>query len=393
MIAPTGGARIRLVLLLGILTALGPFTVDMYLPALPQITQEFGTSDTMVQLTLTGTLLGLAFGQLLIGPLSDIYGRRRPLLVGTVIHVAASLACFFAPSIEVLTALRTLQGFGAAATGVIAMAIVRDLFTGHDAAVVLSRLMLVMGVAPILAPSIGGALMSVTQWRGVFLALFLLGIAMIALAAVSLPETLAPENRSGKGIGAIARNYIALVKDAHFMVLVLVCGLGRGVLWSYIAASSYVMQEQFGLSATAYGFAFAGGALVLIGSSQLNVVLLGRWSPNSITIWAMWGSSGVGAAFVVVAATGSWGFVGFAVPILLMLCATGFVMPNAPAVALSRHGEAAGSAAALIGFAQFGAAAVVAPIVGLLGNTSLAVAISMTGASVLGVIALLCVRR
>ena len=393
MIAPTGGARIRLVLLLGILTALGPFTVDMYLPALPQITQEFGTSDTMVQLTLTGTLLGLAFGQLLIGPLSDIYGRRRPLLVGTVIHVGASLACFFAPSIEVLTALRTLQGFGAAATGVIAMAIVRDLFTGHDAAVVLSRLMLVMGVAPILAPSIGGALMSVTQWRGVFLALFILGIAMIALAAVSLPETLPPENRSGKGIGAIARNYIALGKDAHFMVLVLVCGLGRGVLWSYIAASSYVMQEQFGLSATAYGFAFAGGAVVLIGSSQLNVVLLGRWSPNSITIWAMWGSSAVGAAVVVVAATDSWGFVGFAVPILLMLCATGFVMPNAPAVALSRHGEAAGSAAALIGFAQFGAAAVVAPVVGLLGNTSLAVAISMTGASVLGVIALLCVRR
>ncbi|MFB7855897.1 multidrug effflux MFS transporter [Rhodococcus qingshengii] len=393
MIAPRGGARIRLVLLLGILTALGPFTVDMYLPALPQITQEFGTSDTMVQLTLTGTLLGLAFGQLLIGPLSDIYGRRRPLLVGTVIHVGASLACFFAPSIEVLTALRTLQGFGAAATGVIAMAIVRDLFTGHDAAVVLSRLMLVIGVAPILAPSIGGALMSVTQWRGVFLALFILGIAMIALAAVSLPETLPPENRSGKGIGAIARNYIALGKDAHFMVLVLVCGLGRGVLWSYIAASSYVMQEQFGLSATAYGFAFAGGAVVLIGSSQLNVVLLGRWSPNSITIWAMWGSSAVGAAFVVVAATDSWGFVGFAVPILLMLCATGFVMPNAPAVALSRHGEAAGSAAALIGFAQFGAAAVVAPVVGLLGNTSLAVAISMTGASVLGVIALLCVRR
>ncbi|MGG7100983.1 multidrug effflux MFS transporter [Rhodococcus sp. 24CO] len=393
MIAPTGGARIRLVLLLGILTALGPFTVDMYLPALPQITQEFGTSETMVQLTLTGTLLGLAFGQLLIGPLSDIYGRRRPLLVGTVIHVAASLACFFAPSIEVLTTLRTLQGFGAAATGVIAMAIVRDLFTGHDAAVVLSRLMLVMGVAPILAPSIGGALMSVTQWRGVFLALFLLGIAMIALAAASLPETLPIENRSGRGISAIARSYIALGRDAHFMVLVLVCGLGRGVLWSYIAASSYVMQDQFGLSATAYGFAFAGGAVVLIGSSQLNVLLLGRWSPNSITIWAMWGSSVVGAAFVVVAATDSWGFVGFAVPILLMLCATGFVMPNAPAVALSRHGEAAGSAAALIGFAQFGAAAGVAPIVGLLGNTSLAVAISMTGASVLGVIALLCVRR
>ena len=393
MVAPTGGERIRLVLVLGVLTALGPFTVDMYLPALPEITREFGTSETMVQLTLTGTLLGLAFGQLLIGPLSDMYGRRRPLLAGTLIHVVASLACFFAPSIGALTALRTLQGFGAAATGVIAMAVVRDLFTGHDAAVVLSRLMLVMGVAPILAPSIGGLLMSVTQWRGVFIALLILGFAMIALAAATLPETLPPEKRSDRGTAAILHAYVALGRDAKFMVLVLVCGLGRGVLWAYIAGSSYVMQEQFGLNATQYGFAFAAGAVVLIGSSQLNVVLLGRWSPNSITTWALWASSVVGAGFIAVAATDLWGFVGFAIPVLIMLGATGFVMPNAPAVALSRHGEAAGTAAALIGFAQFGAAAVIAPIVGLLGNTSLAVAIAMTGASILGVGALLSVRK
>uniref|UniRef100_UPI0012F666F5 MFS transporter n=1 Tax=Nocardia araoensis TaxID=228600 RepID=UPI0012F666F5 len=151
MAGPEGGNRIRLVLVLGVLTALGPFTVDMYLPALPTITAHFHTTDTAVQLTLTGTLAGLAIGQLVVGPLSDIYGRRRPLVVGTALHVSASLSCFFAPSIAVLGALRAVQGFGAAATGVIAMAVVRDLFAGRAAAVVMSRLMLVMGVAPILA--------------------------------------------------------------------------------------------------------------------------------------------------------------------------------------------------------------------------------------------------
>ncbi|MEV5652347.1 multidrug effflux MFS transporter [Nocardia sp. NPDC052254] len=385
---PDGAARIRFVLLLGILTALGPFTVDMYLPALPTLTAHFHTTDTAVQLTLTGTLAGLAIGQLVVGPLSDIHGRRTPLLAGTFLHVSASVACFFAPSIAALAALRTLQGFGAAATGVIAMAVVRDLYTGRAAAVVLSRLMLVMGVAPILAPSAGGLVLSATSWRGVFLVLAGVGAGMMWLAGCALPETRPPGARTARGIRPLLGGYRTLLRDPRFIVLVLVCGLARSVLWAYIAGSSFVMQGRFGLDSTSYGFAFAAGAVALIGASQLNVALLARWSPLRISLVALLVSTAVGAGFIVVAATAAGGFAGFALPVLVLLGATGFVMPNVPALALSRHGAVAGTAAATVGFAQFGAAAVIAPIVGLLGNTSLAVAITMTAAAALGLVAL-----
>ncbi|NKR74294.1 multidrug effflux MFS transporter [Prescottella equi] len=386
--APEGWSRIRLVVILGLLTALGPFTVDMYLPALPAITEDFLTSDAAVQLTLTGTLLGLALGQLVIGPLSDVFGRRRPLVLGTSLHVAASVACWFAPSIAVLGALRALQGLGAAATGVIAMAVVRDLFEGRDAAVVMSRLMLVMGVAPILAPSIGGVLLTAVSWHGVFLVLAGLGLVMIVLGGVAMPETLPTSARVGRGLGPVLRTYATVARDGHFMVLVLVCGLGRAVLWAYIAGSSFVMQDQFELAPGVYGIAFAAGAVVLIGASQLNVVLLGRWTPLGICVTSLAASTVLGGVAIGLAATATGGFLGFALPVLALLCATGFVMPNAPALALSRHGEAAGTAAAMVGFAQFGAAAVIAPIVGLLGNTSLAIAVAMTGSAVLALLAL-----
>ncbi|WP_084531513.1 multidrug effflux MFS transporter [Nocardia miyunensis] len=385
---PEGADRIRLVLVLGVLTALGPFTVDMYLPALPTISAHFHTTDTAVQLTLTGTLAGLAIGQLVVGPLSDSYGRRRPLLVGTAVHVSASVACFFAPSVAALGALRALQGFGAAATGVIAMAVVRDLFVGRAAAIVLSRLMLVMGVAPILAPSVGGLVLSAVSWQGVFLVLAGLGAGMMLLGACALSETLPPDARAERGISHALNGYRTLIGDPRFLVLVLVCGLGRSVLWAYIAGSSFVMQGQFGLTSQTYGFAFAAGAVVLIGASQLNVALLKRWSPLRISLVSLLVSTAVGVAFIVLAATATGGFAGFALPVLALLGATGFVMPNAPALALSQHGAIAGTAAAMVGFAQFGAAAVVAPIVGLLGNTSLAVAIVTTASAGLGFAAL-----
>lgn len=391
--APTGARRLRLVLVLGVLTALGPFTVDMYLPALPTITAHFHTTDAAVQLTLTGTLAGLAIGQLVVGPLSDMYGRRGPLVLGTALHVAASLACYFAPSIAALGALRTVQGFGAAATTVIAMAVVRDLFTGSAAAVVLSRLMLVMGVAPILAPSVGGLVLGVTSWQGVFLVLAGLGVVMTLLGGLAMPETRPPALRSARGAAAVWHAYRTLAGDGQFVVLVLVCGLARAVMWAYIAGSSFVMQGQFGLDPAAYGFAFAAGAVVLIGASQLNVVLLGRWSPQRISLVSLLVSSVVGALFVVLAATGTGGFAGFVVPVLLLLGATGFAIPNIPALALSRHGALAGSAAALVGFAQFATAAVVAPLVGLLGNTALAVAITSGTAALLGFLALAAVGR
>jgi len=196
VVAPTGRGRLRLVLVLGALIALGPLTIDMYLPALPRIVDDLQTTSAAVQLTLTGTLVGLALGQLLVGPLSDTFGRRRPLIVGVGVHVLASLLVLVAPNVTVLGGLRVLQGVGAAAASVVTMAIVRDLFVGRAAATLFSRLMLVLGVAPVLAPTIGGEVLRFTSWRGVFVVLAVLGVMLVVVAALAVPETLPPVRRT-----------------------------------------------------------------------------------------------------------------------------------------------------------------------------------------------------
>lgn len=377
-----------MILVLGALIALGPLTIDMYLPALPAIADDLNTSSSAVQLTLAGTLVGLALGQLIIGPLSDIVGRRLPLIVGTGVHILASVACIVAPNIAVLGGLRVVQGLGAAAAAVVAMAIVRDLFSGRAAATVLSRLMLVMGVAPVLAPSLGGAVLLVGSWRLVFAALAIMGVALMTLAIVSLRETLPPERRRASGVMPVLRTYRSLLRDAQFVVLVLVAALAMASLFAYIAGSSFVLQEEFGLDEQQFAIVFAAGAISLIGASQLNVLLLGRFAPVQIVLTALSFAVFAGAVMTVLAITGVGGMAGFVVPLWFVLGAVGFVMPNAPALALSRHGEAAGGAAALLGAAQFGLGAIVAPIVGVLGNDAIAVATTMVVTSAAALIAL-----
>lgn len=377
-----------MILVLGALIALGPLTIDMYLPALPAIADDLNTPSSAVQLTLAGTLVGLALGQLVIGPLSDIVGRRLPLIVGTGVHILASVACIVAPNIAVLGGLRVVQGLGAAAAAVVAMAIVRDLFTGRAAATVLSRLMLVMGVAPVLAPSLGGAVLLVGSWRLVFAALAILGVGLLTLAIVSLRETLPPERRRASGVMPVLRTYRSLLRDAQFVVLVLVAALAMSSLFAYVAGSSFVLQEEFGLDEQQFAIVFAAGAISLIGASQLNVLLLGRFAPVQIVLSALSFGVVAGGVMVALAVTGTGGMAGFVVPLWFVLGAVGFVMPNAPALALSRHGEAAGGAAALLGAAQFGLGAIVAPIVGALGNDAVAVSATMVVTSAAALIAL-----
>lgn len=377
-----------MILVLGALIALGPLTIDMYLPALPAIADDLNTPSSAVQLTLAGTLIGLALGQLVIGPLSDIVGRRLPLIVGTGVHILASVACIVAPNIAVLGGLRVVQGLGAAAAAVVAMAIVRDLFSGRAAATVLSRLMLVMGVAPVLAPSLGGAVLLVGSWRLVFAALAIMGVALMTLAIVSLRETLPPERRRARGVMPVLRTYRSLLRDAQFVVLVLVAALAMSSLFAYIAGSSFVLQEEFGLDEQQFAIVFAAGAISLIGASQLNVLLLGRFAPVQIVLAALSFAVLSGGVMAVLAIAGIGGMAGFVVPLWFVLGAVGFVMPNAPALALSRHGEAAGGAAALLGAAQFGLGAIVAPIVGALGNDAVAVSTTMVVTSAAALLAL-----
>ena len=393
-VAPTTGReRLRLVLVLGALVALGPLTIDMYLPALPAIVGDLATTDAAVQLTLTGTLVGLALGQLLVGPLSDTFGRRRPLLVGVAVHVVASLLCLVAPNVEVLGGLRLLQGVGAAAASVVAMAIVRDLFVGRAAATLFSRLMLVLGVAPVLAPTIGGEVLRFTSWRGVFVVLAVLALLLIVLAARAVPETLPAERRRPLGLRTTLATYGGLLRDRTFVGLVLVAGLAMAGLFGYVAGSSFVFQEEFGLDEQQFGLVFGAGALFLIGGTQLNAALLRRFEPRALLPFSLVLGTIAGAALVVVAVLDVGGLVGVLVPLWAVLFSVGLAMPNTPALALARHGEAAGTASALLGAIQMGTGAVVSPVVGVLGNDAVAMGTVMAAGAALALVVLLVVVR
>ncbi|TPG36041.1 multidrug effflux MFS transporter [Mycolicibacterium hodleri] len=384
-------SQTRMIVILGLLVALGPLTIDMYLPALPRIAQDYAVSSSVVQLTLTGTLAGLAIGQLVIGPLSDSLGRRRPLMAGIVLHMLASLLCLFAPSILVLGIARGLQGVGAAAAMVVAIAIVGDLFSDSTAATVMSRLMLVLGVAPVVAPSLGAAVLLRFSWHWVFAVLVVLAGLLLLLAALALPETLQVSHRRPLRVRGILGTYGELLRDRRFVILVLVAALGMSGLFAYIAAASFVLQGRHGLGQQAFALVFGAGAVALIGATQFNVVLLRRFTPQTITVWALAASAVSGVVFVGLAAADVGGIYAFVFPVWAILAAMGFVIPNAPAVALSRHPDAAGTAAAMLGAGQFGLGAAVAPLVGVLGNDELALAAVMTAGSVIALLALLAV--
>ncbi|WTY84504.1 multidrug effflux MFS transporter [Micromonospora sp. NBC_01405] len=385
--------RLRLVLVLGSLIAVGPLTIDMYLPALPALVTDFDTTSAAVQMTLTGTLAGLALGQLVIGPLSDAVGRRKPLIAGIALHVVASLLCVVAPNIAVLGALRVVQGLGVAAASVVAMAVVRDLFDGTEFARLLSRLLLVMGAAPILAPTLGSGLLRWTDWRGVFVALAAFGVLLVVVAALGLRETLPAERRRRGGVRATARVYGSLLRDRTFVGLVLVAGLAMAALFAYVAGSSFVLQEQYGLNEQQFGLAFGAGAVGLIAATQGNVRLLRRYSPQRILVAALAVGTVAGLAMLAFAATGFGGLPSLLASLWVVLAAAGLAMPNAPALALSRHGEAAGTASALLGAVQFGVGALAAPLVGALGTGAVAMAVVVAGGMVAATVVLLLVVR
>jgi DHA1 family bicyclomycin/chloramphenicol resistance-like MFS transporter len=387
------GHRVRLVLVLGALIALGPLTIDMYLPALPTIAADLHATSAAAQLTLTGTLLGIAVGQLVIGPVSDAVGRRGPLIVGTGVHVLASALCVVAPNIAVLGGLRVLQGIGAAAAAVVATAVVRDLFSGRAAAILFSRLMLVMGVAPVLAPTLGGELLRWTEWRGVFAALAALGLLLLGVAAWGLSETLPVEHRRRGGVVGTVRAYGSLLRDRAFVGLLLVASLAMVALFAYVSGSSFVFQQQYGLDTQEFGLAFGAGAVGMIAATQFNARLLRRYAPQQILAYALGAGTVAGLVLLACASTGAGGLVGVLLALWAVLAAAGLALPNAPALALSRHGEAAGSAAALLGAAQFGLAALAAPLVGMLGTGSVAMATVVAGGMVLATTALVVVAR
>ena len=362
--------RIRLGLIIGSLTALAPLSIDLYLPALPELTDDFGASASEGQLTLTACLFGLALGQMVAGPLSDRFGRRLPLLAGLGAYCVASLACAFAQSLWVLVAFRLGQGLAGGAGIVIARAIVRDLRSGAAAARAFSYLMLVTGIAPILAPILGAQLLRVTSWNGLFVALAIIGFVLLLAAAAGLDETLPASRRRRSSWHETVHTFTSLLRDRLFLGYALAIGFAFGELFAYIAGSPFVIQDLYGLSPQWYGGVFALNALGLVVCSQVNAVLVGRLAPVRLLAFGVAVSATAGFCLLAVVLVTGIGLAGILPCLFAVVASLGFVTPNATALALTEYPHVAGSASALLGVLPFLIGAAVAPLAGVAGSQS-----------------------
>ncbi|MBN9239810.1 MAG: Bcr/CflA family drug resistance efflux transporter [Micrococcales bacterium 70-64] len=358
--------RLVYVLVLGALTALGSFTIDLYLPAFPVIEGDLDVPTAVIQLTLTATTVGFAVGQLLVGPWSDRVGRRLPLIAATSIHVVASLGVALAPAIEWLFVFRVLQGVGAAAGGVVAMAIVRDLFGGLPLVRMLSRLSLVNGLAPILAPVIGSQLLLVMPWRGMFVFLAIYGGLGLLASVLFLVETLPPARRVDLGHSTARERYRALFSDRVFVGVAIIAGMTFSGLFAYLSSSSFLFQQVYGLDAQQFGFLFAINSLGVVGGVQASSFLARFVGPQWILAVALTVLL-LSAGTIVVLDSLGFGLMGILVPLWFFITACGFSFPCTQVLALAHHGSEAGTAASLLGALNFGLAGAISPIVGLFG--------------------------
>ncbi|OZM71696.1 Bcr/CflA family drug resistance efflux transporter [Amycolatopsis antarctica] len=361
--------RLRYALILGGLSAFGPLSIDMYLPAFPGMTGDLGTAESTLQLTLTAFVMGLAVGQLVIGPLSDALGRRRPLIAGIAVYAVASVLCALAPSAELLIAARVLQALGAAAGIVVARATVRDLFSGTAMTKFFSMLMLVNGLAPILAPVIGGQVLQWTSWRGVFVVLTVFGVLLLAVVAIAMPEPLPPHRRRPARIRTIAATYRGLLGDRAFVGYALTSGLTFAGVFAYISGSSFVLQEVYALSPQQYSLAFGLNGIGIVIAGQINGRIVGRF-PERVLLRAGLLGSTTGAVAMVVAAATAAPLPYLMVPLFLVVSGIGLIMPNTMSLALADHPHTAGAASALLGVVQFVVAGLASPLVGLFGEGS-----------------------
>jgi DHA1 family bicyclomycin/chloramphenicol resistance-like MFS transporter len=378
--APTVRVPPGRVLALGGLAALGPLSLDLYLPALPTLTAELGADEAAGQLSLSLCMIGLAVGQLLVGPLTDRVGRRLPLLVGNIVFAVSAGLCALAPSIGVLLALRLVGGLAGGAGIVIARAMVRDLYEGSQMARVFSLITLVLGVAPIGAPLLGGLLLTMTSWRGVFVALAVLGIVLL-VAAATLGETLPAPRRHGGGLRVMGQALRSVLADRMFLLPALVGAVGVCGMFVYIAMASFVLQGGYGLSAQQFALVFGANAVGILLVGRLSAGLVGRVGPARLL------TAGVVVALVaavamvvgVLASRSVWALL---VPLLFLVACTGVLLPNSTALALEGQAAVAGAASAVFGLLQFAFGAAVPPLASLGGVTALVMAATICGSAV-----------
>ncbi len=353
-------------ILLGVLTAVGPLSTDMYLPAFPAIEASLGGRPGTAQITLATWFAGLAVGQLTQGSLSDRYGRRGPLIIGTLVYTIANAGCALAPDLFTLAALRFVAAFGGSASMVIPRAVVRDLTDGHAAARLMSRLMLVMGAAPILAPALGGLILTVASWHAIFWFTAAYGGICSVLVWRFLPDTLAERHRLSLGVAGLARRYLAVGRDRVFLAYALMGGCGMFGMFAYIGGSPAVVIQRFAFTPAQYGAMFGASAAMFILSSQINPRLLPRFGAPRVIRIAATAYLAAAAALFLCAVLDVGGVYGVVLPVAVAMGSMGFVMPNSAVGALSRHAKQAGSASALMGTLQFCLAALSGTLVGAL---------------------------
>lgn len=356
-----------LIIILGLLTAFGPFSIDMYLPALPEISNDFNTSTSNTQLTLTLFMIGLAIGQVFVGPLSDFIGRKKPLMVALVVYTIASILCVFAPNIYVVMALRFVQGFTGGAGAVISRAMSSDLYSGKALTKFLAVLMLVNGVAPILAPVLGGIILEFSTWKTVFLVLIAFGAIMFCLSFYKLTESLPENNRSSGRISEILGDFKELLKNPKFLLPLFIQGSTFALLFSYISASPFIVQSVYGVSSFAFSWMFAFNGLGLIFSGQLVNKLVDRFDEHTLMkVFAF--VQIIGVIIVSLTLLNSWSIWILMIGFFILVSPVSAIGTTGFSIAMANNKRGAGSASSLLGLSQFAFGGLVTPLVGIKGE-------------------------
>ncbi|MFC7365868.1 MULTISPECIES: Bcr/CflA family efflux MFS transporter [Bhargavaea] len=385
---PTGKTRIGLALVLGLLAILGPLNIDMYLPSFPEISRDLGTGASQVQLSLTACLIGLALGQIVVGPISDAQGRRKPLIIGTSLFALASVFCALAPNITVLIVARFLQGFTAAAGVVLSRAVVRDVFSGREMTKFFSLLMVINAVAPVLAPMLGGAILSFpsASWETIFYALALIGVLIVAIVAWKLKETLPPENRIPSSIGSSVKTMGSLLKDRSFIGYALVVGFVHGGSFAYVSGTPFVYQQIYGVSPQVFSILFGiNGVAIITGSFIIGrfggIVSEKKLLQAAVTIAAA-------STFVLLIMTIIKGpLASLVILIFIYMTTMGMIITSTFTLGMAKQGGRAGSASAVLGMLPSLLGAAFTPLSGIAGATAVPMGATLFATSLIGLIA------
>ncbi|MGX9134941.1 multidrug effflux MFS transporter [Rummeliibacillus sp. JY-2-4R] len=382
----TGKKRLQLAFLLGSLALLGPFTIDTYLPSFPTIVKEFDTTASLVQISLTTCLLGLGLGQLIIGPMSDVQGRRKPLLIFLILYLIASLTCAFAPNIYFFITSRFIQGFAAAGGLVISRAVVRDVYSGKELTKFFALLMVVNNLGPIVAPIAGGSILAFTDWTGVFLVLACIGMVLFLTSAWKLEETLSKEKRTPSNFSQILKNFESLLKDCQFLGYALTQGFIIAGIFAYVSGTPFVYQNIYGVSPQVFSILFGMNGIALMVGSHL----VGRYtdvlSEKTLLKIGLFVSTLSGAVLLIVLILKA-PLLAVVVPIFFLVSSLGVVATTSFSLAMETQGHIAGSASALLGLLPFMLGSLAAPLVGIAGeHTAVPMGIVIFSASFLALV-------